>query len=306
MEVVVTIAEYKNQLKIRGYMPSTVACYSRGLDLFCQYLQSREITDLRAVNKQIIFDYQAVLMDKPIEMESKALEIRPVKRLFEYLMENNQLLINPAEGIVETNRTNRKIGTVLTIAEMQKLLDAPNLSMRTGIRDKALLELLYCTGIRRNELLNLEVYHADLKDKVLYVRKAKGRKQRVVPLGTQATKYLKEYLEKIRPHYAKKNPKERKLFLSNAGLPLTGGALQCLIRTSRIAAGIKKPVSPHVFRRSCATHLIQQGADVRYVQKLLGHSRLKTTQFYTKVMPVEVKKTHERTHRKLGDQADGC
>jgi integrase/recombinase XerD len=289
MDVIVTIAEYKNHLKVRGYAQSTVACYSRGIDLFGQYLQSREITDLRAVNKQIIFDYQAKIMERPIAQESKALEIRPVKRLFEYLMDNNHLLINPAESIVETNRTNRKIGSTLTVAEMQKLLNAPNLSLRTGIRDKAVLELLYCTAIRKNELLNLEVYHADLKDQVLYVRKAKGRKQRVVPLGNNATKYLKEYLEKIRPHYAKKNPKERKLFLSNAGLPLTGGALQCLIRTQRIAAGIKKPVSAHAFRRSCATHLIQQGADVRYVQKLLGHSRLKTTQFYTKVMPVEVK-----------------
>jgi integrase/recombinase XerD len=214
-------------------------------------------------------------------------------------MDNNNLLINPAEGIVETNRTNRKIGSTLTVTEMQHLLDTPNLSLRTGIRDKAVLELLYCTAIRKNELLNLEVYHADRKDKVLYVRKAKGRKQRVVPLGNNAAKYLKEYLEKIRPHYAKKNPKERKLFLSNAGLPLTGGALQCLIRTSRIAAGIKKPVSAHAFRRSCATHLIQQGADVRYVQKLLGHSRLKTTQFYTKVMPVEVKQTHEKTHPQI-------
>ena len=299
MDVIVTIAEYKNHLKVRGYAQSTVACYSRGIDLFGQYLQSREITDLRAVNKQIIFDYRAKIMERPIAQESKALEIRPVKRLFEYLMDNNHLLINPAESIVETNRTNRKIGSTLTVAEMQKLLNAPNLSLRTGIRDKAVLELLYCTAIRKNELLNLEVYHADLKDKVLYVRKAKGRKQRVVPLGNNATKYLKEYLEKIRPHYAKKNPKERKLFLSNAGLPLTGGALQCLIRTQRIAAGIKKPVSAHAFRRSCATHLIQQGADVRYVQKLLGHSRLKTTQFYTKVMPVEVKQTHEKTHPQI-------
>lgn len=304
MDVVVTIAEYKHQLKVRVYAKSTVECYSRGIDLFCAYLQERQISDIRAVTKQIIFDYQARIMERPIEMESKALELRPVKRLFEYLMENNQLLVNPAEGIVETDRKNRKIGSTLTVAEMQHLLDAPNLSLRTGIRDKAIMELLYCTGIRRDELLNLEVYHADLKDHVLYIRKAKGRKQRVVPLGTNAIKYLREYLEKIRPHYARKNPKERRLFLNNSGLPLTGVALQALIRRYRIDAGIKKPVSPHVFRRSCATHLLQQGADVRYVQKLLGHSRLKTTQYYTKVMPVEIKQTHERTHPQVGAEHD--
>jgi integrase/recombinase XerD len=299
MDVVVTIAEYKHQLKVRGYAESTVACYGRGLDLFGEYLKGQDITDLRQVNKQIIFDYRAKIMSKPMETESKALEIRPVKRLFEYLMENNQLLINPAEGIVETNRKNRKIGSTLTVSEMQKILNAPNLSLRTGIRDKAIMELLYCTGIRRNELLNLEVYHADLKDHVLYIRKAKGRKQRVVPLGNNAIKYLKEYLEKIRPYYAKKNPKERKLFLNTSGLPLAKEALQALVRAHRIAAGIRKPVSPHTFRRSCATHLLQQGADVRYVQKLLGHSRLQSTQFYTKVMPVDVKQTHERTHPQI-------
>lgn len=304
MDVVVTIAEYKQQLKIRGYAPRTVDCYSRGLDLFGQYLQSRKITDLRKVNKQVVLDYQAGIMERPIEMESKALEIRPVKRLFEYLMENNQLLVNPAEGIVETNRKNRKIGSTLTIAEMQKLLSAPNLSLRTGIRDRAIMELLYCTAIRRNELLQLEVYHADLKDRVLYVRKGKGRKQRVVPLGNNATTYLREYLEKIRPHYAKKNPKERRLFLNTSGLPLAGEALQALIRRYRIDAGIKKPASPHVFRRSCATHLLQQGADIRYVQKLLGHSRLQTTQFYAKVIPAEIKKTHEKTHPQIGTDHD--
>ena len=161
------------------------------------------------------------------------------------------------------------------------------------------MELLYSTGIRRDELLNLEVYHVDLKDKVLYVRKAKGRKQRVVPLGNTAAKYLKEYLEKIRPYYARKNPKERRMFLNLSGMPLAEGALQLLIRTYKLIAGIKKPVSAHTFRRSCATHLLQQGADVRYIQKLLGHSSLKTTQIYTKVMPVEVKQTHEQTHPNL-------
>lgn len=300
MDVIITVVEYKQQLKALGYAPASMECYGKGLDLFSRYLQAQGIDDLRKVTKQTIFDYQSKVMTETIAQESKALKIRPVKRLFEYLTESNHLLVNPAEGIVETTRKNKKIGTTLTIAEMQKLLDTPNLSLKTGIRDKAIMELLYCTGIRRDELLNLDIYSADLKDHALYIRKAKGRKQRVVPLGSNAAKYLKEYLEKIRPHYAKKNPKERRLFLNTSGLPLTNGALHALIRTYRIASGIKKPVSPHTFRRSCASHLMQQGADVRYIQKLLGHASLKTTQVYTKVMPVDVKKTHDQTHPNLG------
>ena len=296
MDVVVTIAEYKNLLKARGYAAKTIEGYGKGLELFAAWLKEQGLDDLRKVSKQTVIAYQAKVMTEPIAIESKALKVRPVKRLFEYLLEKNLLLINPTEGIVETCRRNRKIGTVLTVDEMQKLLVQPNMSLKTGIRDRAIMEVLYSSGIRLDELISLEVYHADLKDAVLYIRKGKGRKQRVVPLGKTAVKYLKEYLEKVRPRHAKKNPKERRLFLNHSGLVLTPEAVRQIIRTYRIAAGIKKPVSPHTLRRSCATHLVQQGADIRSVQELLGHSRISTTQLYTKIMPKEVKQMHETYH----------
>jgi integrase/recombinase XerD len=296
MDVVVTITEYKNQLKAQGYAASTMEGYGRNLDLFKRYLQARDLEDLRKVTHQVILDYQSQVMIEPIAMESKALKIRPVKRLFEYLVKTHRLLINPTEGIVETCRKNRKIGPVLSIAEIKKLLEQPNLSLKTGIRDRAIMEVFYSTGIRLDELLNTEVYHVDLKDKVLYIRKGKGKKQRVVPLGTNAVKYLREYLEKIRPYYAKKNPKERRLFLLNSGLVINPESVRQALRKYRLEAGILKPVSPHTLRRTCATHLLQSGADIRYIQKLLGHRCLSTTQAYTKVIPVEVKQTHNKTH----------
>jgi site-specific recombinase XerD len=117
-----------------------------------------------------------------------------------------------------------------------------------------------------------------------------------VPIGTQAVKFLKEYLEKIRPHYSKKNPKTRALFLTANGMPMTGGCVRQILRRYRIMAGIKKPVSPHAFRRSFATHMLQEGVDIRYIQEILGHRHLRTTQHYTKVMPVDLKKTHEKSH----------
>jgi integrase/recombinase XerD len=296
VDVVVTIAEFKNHLAAAGYAPSTIEGYRKNLDQFKRYLFERKITDLRKVTHQVILDYQEKVMQEPVSMETKALKIRPVKRLFEHLAETHRLLINPTEGIVETSRKRRKLGTVLTVEEVKRLLAQPNLSLKTHIRDRAIMEVLYSAGIRLDELLRLEVYHVDLKERVLYIRKGKGRKQRVVPLGKNALKYLREYLEKIRPWYGKKNPKERSLFLLNTGLPMTPASVRGLIRKYRLEAGIKKGVSPHTLRRTCATHLLQQGADVRYIQKLLGHARLSTTQAYTKVMPVEVKKTHEKTH----------
>jgi len=158
------------------------------------------------------------------------------------------------------------------------------------------MEILYATGIRLGELQGLEVYDVDLKEEVLFVRKGKGGKQRVVPLGKSAAGYLREYLEKVRPRWAKRNPKERRLILSSSGLPITRGNVSTNLYMHARNAGVKKGASPHMFRRSCATHLIQNGADIRYVQRLLGHSNLKTTQQYTKVMPVEVKKTHKEYH----------
>jgi len=296
MDAVITITEFINQLKARGYAPATIDSYRMNIGHFKRYLARQSIDDLKKVTHQVICDYQAKVMAEPIAVESKALKIRPVKRLFEYLAKNHKLLINPCEGIVETSRKNRKIGRVLTIEEIKNLLDKPNLSLKTGIRDKAVMEVLYSTGIRLNEFLNLEVYHADLKDRVLYIRKGKGSKQRVVPLGKGAVRYLKEYLQKIRPYHGKKNRKERTLFLNHSGYPLSANAVRAFLHEYRIAAGIKKPVSPHTFRRSCATHLLQKGADIRYIQKLLGHKRLDTTQMYTKVIPIEVKNTHNQTH----------
>jgi integrase/recombinase XerD len=296
LDAVVTIVEFKNQLKARGYAESTMENYRKNLDMFKRFLEEREIKDIREVNHSVLLAYKEMLMDEPSAMETKAIRIRAIKRFFEYLAETHKLLINPAEGIVETCRKNRKIGTVLTVDEVKSLLAQPNLSLKTHIRDRTIMEVLYSTGIRLDELINLEVYHVDLKDKVLYIRKGKGGKQRVVPLGKNAIQYLREYLEKIRPYYARKNPKERRLFLLNTGLPLSPESVRAFIRTYRIMAGIKKPVAPHALRRTCATHLLQQGADIRYIQELLGHSHLSTTQIYTKVMPVEVKETHDRTH----------
>jgi len=301
LDIIVTITEFKHQLKAIGYADTTIDSYRSNLDWFVKYLKEQDMTDLRKVSHQIILDYQQMVMEKPFAMESKALRLRPVKRLFEYLVNTHKLLINPTEGIVETSRKNRKIGPVLTMDEVKKLMGHPNLSLRPHIRNRAIMEAMYSTGIRIDELVNLEVYHVDLREKVFYIRKGKGGKQRVVPLGKSAVKYLKEYLEKIRPWWARHNRKERKVFLNHHGRPLTGDSVRGFLRQYRIAAGIKKSVSPHTFRRTCASHLLQQGADLIYIKELLGHSHMSTTQLYTKVTPVDIKKIHDKTHPGIKD-----
>lgn len=296
MDVFVVIAEYKRYLTACGYAAKTIAGYSFYLDKFAAYLTGRRIDDLRSVNRDVIVDYRAHVMDQALAAESKALKLRPVKRLFEHLVAAHKLLINPAEDLVETCRKQRRIGTVLTTKEVEKLLDQPNLSLRIHLRDRAVMEVFYATAIRLNELVSLQIYDVDLADKVLFIRKAKGRRQRLVPMGKAAAGYVKEYLEKIRPRYTCKSPSQRRLFLNVYGLALTAGCVQTFIRKYGIGAGIDKPVSPHTLRRTCATHMLAAGADMRYIQKLLGHRRLATTQAYTAIMPADVKQVHSRTH----------
>lgn len=304
MEILTVITEFKHQLKAKGYADATIESYRQNLDGFVAYLTGKGVEDLRKVTPQTVLDYQQAVMKKPLAEESKALRLRPVKRLFEHLVNTHRLLVNPAEGIVETNRKNRKIGPVLSRDEIKKLVEQPNLSLRPHIRNRTVMEVMYATGIRINELVNLEVYHVDLAQKVLYIRKGKGRKQRVVPLGNTGAGYLKEYLEKIRPWWVRNHPKEKTLFLNHHGRPLTGDSVRGFLRGYRLAAGIKKAVSPHTLRRTCATHLMEQGADLVYIKKLLGHSRITTTQVYTKVRPVDVKNIHDKTHPGIEDDDD--
>jgi integrase/recombinase XerD len=304
MDVVTVVTEFKRYLKACGYAKRTVDSYRENLAPFISYLETCAIGDLRKVTASIIEDYQYQVMATQLAAESKALRLRPVKRLFEHLVSSHKLLINPAEAIVETSRKNRKIGPVLSLEEIKRLLDQPNLSLRPHIRNRAIMEVLYATGMRINELVNLDVYHVDLADKVIIIRKAKGRKQRVVPLSKTAATFLREYLEKIRPWWSRKSPKERRLLLNHFGRPMTGDNVRSFLRRYRLSAGIKKTVSPHTLRRTCATHMLSAGADIRYVQKLLGHKRLSTTQLYTKVMPRQVKSTHNATHPKVKDDED--
>ena len=303
MEIDTLQAEFKRYLKAH-YAASTVVCYSQYLSYFRDYLVELGITDLKKVNHQMIRGYQERVMARDLAMETRGLMIRPVKRFFGYLLETHRLLIDPTEGIVEVTRQGRKMPPVLSIDEMKRLLEQPNLSLRMQIRDRAVMEVLYTTAIRLDELLALEIYDVDFKDRVISIRKGKGRRQRVVPLGENAIRFLKEYLEKIRPRYARRNPKERKLFLTNEGKPVSPGTIRAFLRAYRIAAGIKTTVSPHTFRRTCATHMLQQGADIRYIQQLLGHTNLRTTQIYTKVRPVDIKETHNRTHPGIRGQDD--
>ncbi|MCP3922084.1 MAG: tyrosine-type recombinase/integrase, partial [Desulfobacterales bacterium] len=191
---------------------------------------------------------------------------------------------------------------ILTKKEMNKLLDQPNLGTLLGIRDRAIMEVFYSTGIRKNEICRLTIYDADLTGKMLRINKGKGQKDRVVPVGKHAVRFLREYISRVRPHYTKKNRTNRHLFVDRSGKPICKQAVCAIVKKYGKSAKIKKPVNPHLFRHCFASDLIKNGADLIAVQKMLGHVYPSTTQIYIRSLGIDIKKVHQKTHPREKDK----
>jgi integrase/recombinase XerD len=299
---------FKEHLKIKNFSPATIAAYSgRHLLGFFDHLKDNGITDIKRVTKDIVKAYQLKITEhkengKGYTTATISVKIRSIKRFFEYLEESGRLLVNPAEYIKEPKKERTLPRSVLTQDEAKKILDQPNLSILTGIRDRTVLEVLYSTGVRREELTKLTIYDCDLQGGLLRVNKGKFAKDRVIPLGKHAVKFLKEYITRVRPHHTRNNKQERHLFISQLGTPLSPQVIEIIVRTYAKKSGIKKRVTPHTFRHTFATQLVKNGADITAVQKMLGHSDLRVTHIYTRVAGVDVKKTHSQSHPREKDK----
>ncbi len=296
-----TLFGFSEHLKVLNRSTATIKAYTGHVRLFL----AGEHKDIKAVTRADMENYIATLYDH--EKDTKyttgtiCMKIRSLKRFFEFLEQANIIFINPMEYIQEPKKDKTVPRNILTTREMEKLLDQPNLGTRTGIRDRAVLEVFYSTGIRLGELCSLTIYDADLQGKMLRINQGKGGKDRVVPLGKHAIRFLREYISKIRPHFTRKNRKSRTLFVNQQGQPLSKQVVSVMVRSSAQKAGLKKQVSAHVLRHTFASMLVKNGADVVAVQKMLGHSDLKTTQGYIKTMGVDLKKAHKKSHPREKD-----
>jgi len=300
---------FREHLRIKNYSPASIQSYSEHLHGFFAYLEEIGVRDVKRVTRDHLQAYRVRIGERRnvvgqgYSVSTLCLKVRTVKRLFEYLEATNQILVNPAETLKEPKKENRLPRAVLTAAEARRILDAPNLSLVIGIRDRTVLEVLYSTGIRLEELTRLTIFDCDLQGGMLRVNKGKGAKDRVIPLGRHAVRFLKEYLTKVRPRYTRKHKAERCLFVNQVGKPLSEQSTEILVRKCARVAGIQKHVTPHVFRHTFATELVRNGADITAVQKMLGHAHLSVTHLYTRVAGVEVKKTHRLSHPREKDQA---
>lgn len=287
---------FMTYIKLKKYSPRTQDSYRTMLRAFNRYLTQKNITDIRQMTKAEALEYQEQVSKEKVSSGTKSIKIRLARLFYEYLLKESLILINPFENIKITAKKSLP-KNILTPREIEKIISYTNISLMTGIRDRTVLELLYSTGIRIDECAHLTVYDVDIKEKLLRIRRGKGAKDRVVPVGVNAAKWMKEYLQRVRPRSNRRKPNIRTLFLSITGSAMISNTIRIMFNRYLKQAKIrKKGITCHSIRHCFATELIKNGANIVHVQKLLGHKNIESTLIYTKVVPIDIKKTHKKTH----------
>lgn len=282
-------------LQVNGYSASTHAIYRDQLKPFAAWLHRHGITDLRAVTEAHLQAYRRRVYRQPLSRVTQDLRIRAVKRLFDHLVADQVLLLNPAQAVMPAKARQTLPRPIPSQAEMLRLLAAPNVDTPVGVRDRAWLELSYSSGLRVGELTHLDMGDLDMAARTALLRETKTGDERVVPFGRHAAHWLQRYLDEVRPQFLLGSERHA-VFLTVTGERMRTHVVREHLHEYREQAGIATVITPHTLRHACGTHLLQQGADVRAIQLLLGHRKLVTTTRYTRVQPLEVKATHTRYH----------
>ncbi|MCJ7555158.1 MAG: site-specific tyrosine recombinase XerD [Ignavibacteriaceae bacterium] len=289
------LKEYLTVLKLeRNLSVNTQTSYNNDIKSFILFLEEKKIDDPSVVDSKILTEFFKLLKDAGLTSTSAARYHSSIKGFFSYLHQNAYIKTNPVEKL-NPPKLSRRLPVVLNINEVDKILDSPDVSIKFGLRDKAILEILYACGLRVSELINLKISDLYLNDEVIRVF-GKGSKERLVPIGSSAIKWTKKYLTKSRPLLENKIKSENIVFLNTRGTKFSRMGVWKIIDFYSKQAGIEKEVHPHTFRHSFATHLIEGGADLRAVQEMLGHSDISTTQIYTHIDRDYIKQVHRDFH----------
>ena len=273
----IAIKEFKIYLSIeRSLSNNTVSAYISDIEKFAKNLKN--ISPLKVKRKDLM-SFIDFLGNKSISARSRARNLSSIKSFYNYLIFDNQLENNPCENI-HSPKLDKKLPIFLSIEEVNKIIESVDLSQENGERDRNILETLYSCGLRVTELVNLKISNIDFNDQYIKVI-GKGNKQRIVPINNTLIKYLNIYINNIRSKNKIKKGNEDFLFLNNRGAKLSREMIFLIVKKYIKTANIKKNISPHTFRHSFATHLVEGGADLRAVQEMLGHSNITTTEIYT-------------------------
>ena len=295
------IRHYFQWMAATHYSRETIKGRRLVLSYFCRWCEERGIVSPQEVTRAILERYQRYLTlyrtskDRPLARRTQCIRITAVRMFFGWLAKHNHILYNPSSEL-DLPRQERKLPEViLSHEEIERIMQHVDLNEPMGYRDRAMLETLYSTGIRRGELCNLQNHDLDMEKELVMVRQGKNNKDRLIPIGERALIWIEKYLSDVRPFLL---PLENNhhLFLSRYGGPLIPKELSRIARKYFDRAGLQKQGACHIFRHSMATNMHENGADIRYIQEILGHASVETTQIYTHVSIARLKEVHSRTH----------
>lgn len=295
------VVRFFEWMRVKAFSEFTVTSRASGLRLFAKWAEQRGITRPNQVTKPILDRYQRYLYHyrmqdgKPLSVHGQINRLRSLKAFFAWLTRHNYLLSNPAADM-EYPRMGKPLPLqILSSEEVERILALPDSQTVLGLRDRAILEVLYATGIRRMEIVNLKIYDVHASRQVVAIREGKGRKDRVVPIGERALAWVTKYLSEVRPELAVE-PDDGSLFLSRDGSGFTECGLSNLVAEYVKRSEVRKRGACHLFRHTVATLMLEGGADIRYIQAMLGHADLKSTQLYTQVSIRKLQEIYQATH----------
>jgi len=292
---------YLEWMLTHGYSENTVKGRRNYLAFFVRWADTRSLVYPQEVTRPALEGYQRHLFHlrkangKPLSFRAQRARLVPVRCLFRWLTKQNILLANPASELELPKMEKRLPRGFLTAAEAEQVLAQPDIDDTIGLRDRAILEVFYSCGMRRAELCNLKTVEVDFDRRTVFIREGKGRKDRMIPIGERAISWVLKYLDEARPALVLGDDDDT-LFLTDDGHPITPNRMTQLVRDYINASGITKKGSCHIFRHSMATLMLEGGADVRWIQAMLGHARLDTTAIYTQVSIRQLLAIHTATH----------
>lgn len=285
----ISILRYEKNLS-----DNTAKSYLSDLNKLVSYLNENDIKDWNEITNRILSEFFSVQRKNEFSSSTTARYMTSFKKYFQFLEDNKYIERNPTLTLGKV-KLSRKLPSVLSFGEIERILMAPNVNEKSGLRDRAILEIFYSSGLRVSELTGLKINDLYFEEEVVRVL-GKGSRERIVPIGSSAIKWVKEYLVASRPLFEKKDRSQGYVFLNNRGMKLSRISIWKMVDYYGKRAEISKEIHPHIFRHSFATHLLEGGADLRAVQEMLGHSDISTTQIYTHVDRNYIKQIHKDHH----------
>jgi len=284
-----------------NYSPRTITAQRHAIGRFIAWCDERGLNRPQDITRPILERYQRHVYHyrkhngQPLSVSAQLGLVLPLQAWFKWLTKQNHILYNPAADLDLPTRPKALPKGLLSVVQIEDVLNTFDITTPAGVRMRAMLETLYSTGIRRMELAGLKVHDVDTERGALMVRLGKGAKDRLVPIGERACAWVDRYVREVRSELLA-GADDYALFLDDDGLPFDPGRLGDLVKTHLLAAGVTVPGACHLFRVACATHMLENGADIRFIQSLLGHAKLDTTQIYTQVSLAKLKEVHTATH----------